>query len=191
MKWLSFGVPETDEAKANHDPYHQFRTMDGKLTPEGELLVDIAIGLLSDVCFRNSHAHGWYDKYTRADLTVTDGRGNFAPGSLLQRNFGEVMMLINSEVAEAFEAYRDGDDQMRIKYSYKDENGKEFFTEESEMHWGDGTLGKPEGITAELADVLIRVFDYAGAYGIPLSEATIRKHAYNYTRPYRHGGKLA
>jgi len=182
VKWLpSFGIPETDEEQRNHDPYHNLRTMDGKLTEVGEALVELAIGLLGDVCFRNSDAHGWYESYR--DLETNE---------LLQRNFGEVMALITSEVSEAFEAYRDGDDQTRITYSYKDdESGREFFTEEPEMHWGDGALGKPEGITAELADVLIRVFDYAGAYRIPLAEATIRKHLYNHSRPYRHGGKLA
>lgn len=189
MKQLQALIPETAEEKANHDLYHNFRTMDGKLTQAGEALVGLAIGLLSEVCFVNSRAHGWYEPYMKHLDPESDSK------TLLQRNFGEVMALITSEVSEAFEAYRDGDDQTKIKYGYKEDDGNGnqtvVFTNEPEMHWGDGTLGKPEGIAAELADVLIRVFDYCGAYGVPLGEATIRKHLYNHSRPYRHGGKLA
>jgi NTP pyrophosphatase (non-canonical NTP hydrolase) len=42
----------------------------------------------------------------------------------------------------------------------------------------------------ELADLLIRAFDYAGAYSIRLGEALQAKLAYNRTRPYKHGKKF-
>lgn len=48
----------------------------------------------------------------------------------------------------------------------------------------DGTLGE------ELADVVIRVMDLAEAYGIDLYKEIHKKHEYNKTRPYRHGGKV-
>lgn len=51
--------------------------------------------------------------------------------------------------------------------------------------------GSTDGIVEELADVLIRVFDLCGAHGWDLQGAVKRKMAYNKTRPYRHGGKLA
>ncbi len=55
----------------------------------------------------------------------------------------------------------------------------------------DGTEDKkPEGIPIELANLLIRIFDTCGTYGINLSEALRMKMAYNKTRPYRHGGKV-
>lgn len=41
----------------------------------------------------------------------------------------------------------------------------------------------------ELADIVIRVADLAGAIGCDLDEAIRRKMAYNKTRPERHGGK--
>ena len=56
--------------------------------------------------------------------------------------------LIHSEVSEAFEAYRDW--------------GMEDKTEEVE----EGTLAKPEGVSSELADVLVRVLDTATRTGI-------------------------
>lgn len=45
----------------------------------------------------------------------------------------------------------------------------------------------PEGIPTELADVLIRAFDIAGAYGIDLDVAVQAKMDANGLRTYRHG----
>lgn len=44
---------------------------------------------------------------------------------------------------------------------------------------------------AELADVVIRILDFAGAYKLPLAEVIIEKMIYNSGRPHMHGGKLA
>lgn len=46
-----------------------------------------------------------------------------------------------------------------------------------------------EGITAELADVIIRVLDYCAYAGIDIENVLEVKHEYNKSRPYRHGGK--
>ena len=43
---------------------------------------------------------------------------------------------------------------------------------------------------AELADIMIRVGDYAGGFGIDLERAIRIKMAYNASRPHKHG-KLA
>lgn len=43
----------------------------------------------------------------------------------------------------------------------------------------------------ELADVLIRILDYAGAYNLPIAEVVLEKMAYNTTRPFMHGDKRA
>lgn len=40
---------------------------------------------------------------------------------------------------------------------------------------------------AELADVVIRILDYAGAYNLPLAETIVEKMTYNSSRPYMHG----
>ncbi|MBR3996408.1 MAG: hypothetical protein IKI97_14170, partial [Clostridia bacterium] len=47
--------------------------------------------------------------------------------------------------------------------------------------------GKPEGVPSELADAVIRCFDMADYYGIDLEAAIMEKHAFNLTRPYKHG----
>lgn len=76
------------------------------------------------------------------------------------------LALIHSEVSEALECVRNGEMLSR----FRDD-------------------GKPEGFPSELADIVIRVADLAGAVGIDLSEEIAIKHAFNQTRPHRHGGK--
>ncbi|MGO4543252.1 hypothetical protein AB4Z29_00440 [Paenibacillus sp. 2TAB23] len=83
------------------------------------------------------------------------------------RTFGEMIALVHSEVSEALEDHRNGREMQEIYYE------------------GD----KPCGIPTELADVLIRIFDMCGYFGIDLEEAIEEKMAYNATRPQRHGGK--
>ena len=51
--------------------------------------------------------------------------------------------------------------------------------------------GKPEGIGSELADIVIRVCDSAGALGIDMEAELRAKLAFNRTRSHKHGGKLA
>lgn len=41
----------------------------------------------------------------------------------------------------------------------------------------------------ELADILIRTLDNAERLGVDIASAVERKHRFNLTRPYRHGGK--
>lgn len=83
----------------------------------------------------------------------------------------ESLALIHSEVSEAVEACRDPHHPL------------------TEIWLGYG--GKPEGLGAELADVVIRIGDLCGEMGIDLEAAVAQKMAFNATRPKRHGGKLA
>ncbi len=49
---------------------------------------------------------------------------------------------------------------------------------------------KPEGVPAELADVVIRIMHFCGKHGINLGKAVLAKMAYNESRPFKHGGKV-
>ena len=74
------------------------------------------------------------------------------------------LCLIHSEVSEALEAYRD--DEMTTTLTES---------------------GKPEGLPSELADIIIRVCDFAGHLGIDLEREIRLKSDYNETRPQKHG----
>lgn len=198
MKEITILIPETEEEKHNHDVLHNFVNMDGSLSESGEVFARLGIDLLNRASFRNSDAHGWYEE-------LWLGNNENPKSQLAQRNFGEVIALIHSEISEALESYRNHEPVLWYGYKQMYPDGA-FHNDpinfqpslpDSELYQMDNnpeievgiTLGKPEGVAAELADAIIRICDYAGAYGVPLSEAIVRKHAYNASRPYRHGGK--
>lgn len=78
------------------------------------------------------------------------------------RNDGEMIALMHSELSEALEAIRHGNPP--------DDKIKEF-----------------SGAEAELADTIIRIMDTAIARGWRLPEAIIAKMSYNERREYKHG----
>lgn len=82
---------------------------------------------------------------------------------------GSMLALVHSEVSEALEELRDG----RLP---------------GDVHYKHGSL-KPEGFGIELADAVIRILDLCGALEIDIERCVQLKHAFNETRPPRHGGK--
>lgn len=85
-----------------------------------------------------------------------------------ERSFGDFISLCHSELSEALEEHRNGRCNSEIYYA--------------------GV--KPEGIPIELADVIIRIFDFCGEHYIDIENAIKIKHDYNKTRGYRHGDKV-
>lgn len=81
-----------------------------------------------------------------------------------ERNDGEVIALMHSELSEALEALRHGNPP-------------------------DDKIPEFTGVEAELADVIIRIMDMAPARGWRVAEALVAKIAFNTTREHKHGGK--
>lgn len=81
-------------------------------------------------------------------------------------NSDQQLMLIVSEVTEAHEELRNNHAPTDVYYS-------------------DG--GKPEGFATELADIIVRTLGLAAALNIDIGAVLSEKHAYNVTRPYKHG----
>ena len=97
------------------------------------------------------------------------------------RTFGDQIALMHSELSEALEEFRRWGILVNMMLYAEGPSGTKF----SKIEPGQ----KPEGVAAELADVLIRIGDTCGKYSVPLEEALRLKLAYNKSRPHRHGGK--
>lgn len=92
------------------------------------------------------------------------------------------LALIATEVAEAIEELRSGRRVGETYYVFDDGEG-----DAPTGFNPDGSPRKPEGVPSELADIVIRSFDFADEAGIDLAAMIFEKLAYNETRPFKHG----
>jgi len=81
---------------------------------------------------------------------------NIETGEKLDRNKGELLALVHSEISECLEGER--------------------------KNLMDDKLPHRRMAEVELADALIRIFDYAAGFGYDLDGAFVEKMAYNATR---------
>lgn len=122
----------------------------------------------------SSRAHGFrkyrdeLDKIDPFINNVLNQRLFTARNNALQREQGNALMLIVSEAAEALEELRDG-------------------RPANDTWYAPEKPGKPEGVPSELADIVIRVLDFADANGFDLGDILAEKIAYNTGRPFKHG----
>lgn len=142
------------------------------------------IPTLQEAAYQNSRSKGFHehgDQLRNKIGTLLVQRANFPAVAdairvdaelkfferLLTDYTGNRLMLIAGEVTEAHEELRAGH-------------------EPSEIYYKDG---KPEGVPIELADAVIRIFDFAEEFDFDLATAIAIKMAFNSDRPAMHGGK--
>ncbi len=82
-----------------------------------------------------------------------------------ERNLGEMIALMHSELSEALEAARHGNPQ-------------------------DDKIPQFSALEAELADCIIRIMDLSAAKNLHVEEAIVAKMQFNNGRAFKHGGKL-
>jgi len=102
-----------------------------------------------------------------------------------EKNIGEMLCLIHSEVSEALECDRNGKSQKNSAYSME-----EVMAEVQDQHFKrQFELQVKDSFEDELADIMIRVMDLAAFKKIDLEAHIYAKLRYNSLRPYRHGKK--
>ena len=99
-----------------------------------------------------------------------------------EKNIGEMLALVHSEVSEALEADRKGRySETDVTKLNKIEDDEDFKTEFKTNI--KGTFDE------ELADIMIRVMDLANHKGIDLEQHIKVKMRFNSLREYKHGKK--
>lgn len=128
-------------------------------------------------CWDNAELHGFHE----------EGANNNIPTQIAN---------IHGEVSEAFEEYRKPGFNPTATY-YKGclaciaianfQMPPDAVQDIQDMGHVNHSGLKPEGMPAELADILIRVLEMAHHYGIDIEAAVAEKHVYNTSRPFKHG----
>lgn len=129
-------------------------------------MTDRFINTLNELCeaaYQNSKAKGFHGPYIAIEETYANHNLGTAERDMLINHLDQACMArIMGEVGEAVEAMRHGNP-------------------ESEKIPGHSHVAE------ELADTLIRIFDFCGLRDIDLGAAVIAKMAYNSGRPFLHG----
>jgi len=117
--------------------------MSGLLVQDGEF--SYRMGSVQRLIHANAILHGWWE---------------------YDRNFGEMIALMHSELSEALEAWRAGNPK-------------------------SDHIPEMDHVLEEFADVVIRIMDTCENMGYDLGSAIIEKSKFNVGREYRHGNKAA
>jgi hypothetical protein len=139
-----------------------------------------ALAQLQQRIFDINESKGFHDdrpKPMRVGATLTGQKERQAALANWQ---GNKLLLIVSEVAEAQDEIRQGRaaDETYYPTVRPDEDNLPTIAH------------KPEGVPSEIADVVIRCFDFAATEGFDLGQIILEKLAYNETRPFMHGKKF-
>ena len=144
------------------------------MTPTQQQFIE-SFNTLASQAHDTAVSKGWW---SNEDATILHGIANESCLSRVDRvnldkiaakleakNDGEMIALMHSELSEALEALRHGNPP-------------------------DDKIPEFSGVEAELADVIIRIFDLCSQRGWRVAEALVAKMEMNKSRSVKHGGKL-
>jgi hypothetical protein len=119
------------------------------------------LGQMRDVIHAMARSKGWYAE---------------ALDPMDRQWFAAAVGNLHGEVSELWESFRNGT-----------------LREPCDKAKGMAALGLPAltCLEEELADIIIRALDDAAYLGVDIARAVTVKHAFNASRPHRHGGKRA
>lgn len=129
-------------------------------TPSAEKEIPVTVPLLINATLNDQFITGW-NEITKNVHHIAKDKGWWNE----ERNDGEMIALVHSEVSEALEVLR-------------------------KRHLAASDKIDALAIEEELADIVIRVMDMSAGRGWNIGEAIIKKVAYNKNRTYRHGKKF-
>jgi NTP pyrophosphatase (non-canonical NTP hydrolase) len=138
------------------------------MTPIHELAL---LNTLRDEVAKNAEAHGFRDQYRKL-MTPEQWEGQL--GALVRASVYTSNQ--HGEASEFWEAFRAGKLNEPCDKAAK---------------MAAAGLVPLTNAEEEIADEFIRILDKAQAHGVDVAKAVAGKMAYNATRPYLHGGKLA
>lgn len=110
--------------------------------------------------FQNNKAKGFWDK---------------------ERNVGELLMLVTSELGEAMEAHRKG--KFTIKHQLEFFFDSQDYTNKMDVF----KESVKDTFEDEISDAIIRLMDLSAGLGIDLEKHIAAKVMYNESRPKLHG----
>ncbi len=116
---------------------------------------------LAEQIYQNNKAQGFWDK---------------------ERNFGEFIALVHSELSEALECHRKNKPKANTSNFYD-----EHITLKGLSYKKTFETDIKDTVEDELADTIIRVLDYCGANNIDIDWHVKAKIHYNTLREYKHG----
>lgn len=110
-----------------------------------------------------------------------------------ERNFGEMVALMHSELSEALEAHREGHPARYYK-GKRDSEWVEVFKGPDDRYYFPASVYsiplkslKPEGVAVELADCLIRILDTMHSMDVDIDDIVREKVNFNARRAHKHG----
>ena len=146
------GEVEKEQTVRLGDSFHkQFDTIECKR----DLLICEGLNKSAQIVYLNNKANGFWDK---------------------DRNVGELLMLVTSELGEAMEAHRKG----RFANGHTMASSYATYEEWFKNHYKDT-------FEDEIADAVIRLLDLSAGLGIDLEKHINAKVQYNESRPRLHG----